>query len=326
VRSTAAAAYILTTAWIAKSALQARWSRAVTGLLLFSSLYPFVWLSSELIAGALLNLVLCAMLVTRSRQQPLFVGALLAMAKPDLPLTAAALLIAHALREPGGGPRCRLVAAFGAGVLVLLLPGLVQDGHAYLLDATRSWASFGQLTSILFAGRWMPADWQVDTSRYFPCAQSVLDAIVMHPVQYLSYLGRSAGRGVDAVLIAFAQLVILFPICAAWSALRKGTLSGIAKLLVVAIVGVVPWILFAYPHIRYMARYFRATVIVFCQVMEAAGSSSRGLARRATIALFLLASSLYVARGLGVVDASLVTSGALIEGLQGAIRLCVRTL
>lgn len=305
-RSVTAALYLLSSALLARAVLGNVGLRVLVQLLIIASLYPFVWISSELVVGAFLNVSLWAILTRRAA--PLRGGVLgaLAFAKPDLLVVAVALLSFDVATESLARSRRRVLGSFVATVALLLLPGVVSRGAAYLTEHSRAWQSFAQHANILFYGQWIWTDWEMRIQRYFPGATSVGDAMRRHPARYLEYVRLSLEYGRHAFSAAFGALLWFMPVALGWMVRRRAAAMPLARLLAVALIGTISWVLLAFPHVRYMARYVPAIVVLLCHAADAA------LQQRppkwfsvATLGVFAVSCALYLVKGFAAIDASL---------------------
>ena len=303
-RFTAMALWVGSAVWLATALLVHRGLQAALLLALFTSQYPFLWLSTELIAGGLLCLVIGAWI----RAAPAWLtGALLALfalAKPDLLLVAVTLfgVFAWQRRESARG----LALGCAATGLVLLLPGLVAFGPDYLTaygaDAGgRAFGSFSQHLAALLAPLQLgpaPNPWAEPhpyVQRLFPEAKTLSEVVFAPGLPYLDFLGLSLAMGVRKVAYVFHWAWLAVPLLILLR--RRAGLAWDAneRVLLATAIGVAPFVLLAYPHIRYFARYFPLfwlALLLSVEKLLALGEARRpkaGLIAVAVIALLALA-------------------------------------
>ena len=265
--------------WLAAALLERRALVAVFLTLLFTSQYPFLWLSSELITGGFLCLAIGAWLRGAS---PWIVGpllALLGLCKMELLLVSVLLLAFWVHARSSRREGVTLVASFAATLVLLLLPGVVLIGPDYLIQygaggPGRGFATFHQHFAALVApfqigpapNPWMDAEPYFQ--RVFPGAESMLDVVTARGFPYLDFVALSAARGVRKVGWVFGWGWLVLPVLA-WAWRRGGLeLGEREKALLLTFFGCLPFVLFAYPHIRYFARYYPIFWILVFLVLE----------------------------------------------------------
>jgi hypothetical protein len=254
--------------WLAHLCLERRALRAAFVALLFTSQYPFLWYSTELVAGGFLCLALAARLRGAA---PGWLGALLALlalSKVELLLVALALAAlwmheARSRREAlwlGGG--------FAGTLLLLVLPGFLLVGSGYWLGlghadgGDKTFATFRQHFAALVAPFQIgpaPNPWTEEAvyfERAFPGARSFSDVLAAPGLPYLDFVALSAARGARKVGWVFSWAWLAVPPLA-WAWRRGGLRAGPReRALLVCFVGCLPFVLLSYPHIRYFARYY----------------------------------------------------------------------
>jgi hypothetical protein len=294
VRIFAMAAWAGSACWLGLALLGRRAWVGVLLLALFSSQLPFLWLSSELFAGAFLCLALGAWV---RGWPPGGVGALLALlalCKPDLVLVALVLAIAFAAERKSS----RRPLAWGLfGTLVLLLsPGLFLLGPEYLTaygpeGQGRGVAAFSPHYAALVAPFQLapsPNPWDQPgpyLERSFPGARSMLDVMTAPGVGYLDHVALSLARGVRKVGWLFQAAWLAVPLLVIARRQRGLALDGRERMLLWSFVGCVPFVLFAYPHIRYFARYFPLFWILLLMSLERLERDDPRAWRRPAVAL-----------------------------------------
>ena len=266
-------------AWLATALLERRALVAVLLILLFTSQYPFLWLSSELITGGFLCLAIGAWLRGAS---PWIVGpllALLGLCKMELLLVSVLLLGFWVHTSSSRREGVTLVASFAATLVLLLLPGFVVLGSDYWIryDASgqgRGIATFRQHFAALVApfqigsapNPWVDPEPYVE--RVFPGAESMLAVVTAGGFPYLDFVALSTARGVRKVGWVFGWGWLVLPVLA-WGWRRGGLeLGEREKALLLTFVGCLPFVLFAYPHIRFFARYYPIFWILLFVALE----------------------------------------------------------
>jgi hypothetical protein len=322
-RTLAMVLYLGSAAWLAARLFARRASAVVLLLLVTTSQYPFLWLSSELFTGALLMAALAAW---ASAAPPALAGALLALfglCKPDAILPALALLAYWAARAPDRREALRLAGAFAGTLLLLLLPGTLTAGLGYFTTyggaGGRTFASFGQHYAALAAGfqvgETVPNPWTETgayVSRHVPGATGLGDVVLGHFPRYAEFVALACVRGLfrAGYVANYAALAVPILLFAGWRA-RLGW-GDRERALLLAFVGVAPFVLFAYPHVRYLARYYPLFVLLLLLFMERLGASRDAVRRPA-----LLAAGACLACSL--VENALRLAAALARGAQTVV-------
>ena len=271
--------YVAGATLLGASLLQRRALVALVPLFLFSSQYPFLWLSSELFVGAFLCFALTAWIRGRVRIAGVLL-ALLALCKPDLILVAAALGIYWAARSPSRRAALELGGAFALSLVVLLLPGLVLQGFDYFHDYNqraggRSFTSFSQHYAALIAPLQVlgqpPNPWShsgLYTERIFPGAQTMFDVISRGFPHYVEFVALSCVRGAFRAIYVLNYALLALPLVI-WGWCRGGfRFSPAEKSLGIAFVGLLPLVLLAFPHVRYFARFYPLVLILLFVALE----------------------------------------------------------
>ena len=284
---------------LARHALESPWARVLALVVVVASRSPFIWLSSEILAGAALCLAVTAVVHGRL---PLFTGAalgLLSAVKPDLVLVAVALYSWAFWKAPARPARVRLTLGVAIVALLFVLPGFASYGPEYLhRSPDRAWMSFGQHAGIVLSGELVWEDWETRIQQYFPGAHDVWSAASAYPDQYMSFVRRSATIGLHRANFLFREMVLLAAILVLLLLGRFTRLTSEMKLLGVSLVGVVPMVLLSFPHMRYMARYLPIVVIVLLQGSIGAAERGPRLVRILVAATLFFTLVPYVARGM----------------------------
>jgi hypothetical protein len=259
-RLASAAVYVGAAALLARSLLRTSWARAALLALLLASGYPFLWLSSELLAGAFLCLAIWLVVTYRS---PWLIGACLgalSLTKSEMVVASAAIALVYLRYRPD---RIRpLLTGFAVLVAALIAPGLAQHGAGFFVN--RSWSAFGQHYAAMASEFHLMADrdpWN-DWTRYvaasFPGDSSVLQVVLHHKVQYTYYVTLAAITGLWNAWRAFGLLLVAIALRIA----RRGSPRSVDGWLLVAMVTLIPEVLVAYPHVRYLAKLAPLVVMI----------------------------------------------------------------
>jgi hypothetical protein len=274
---------------LASSLLERRALVTVFLALLFTSQYPFLWFSTELVAGG----VLCLSIASWRRAGPAWVTgvllALLALCKTELAVVSLALLAYWLVRSEAREQRILLSAGFGLALSVLLLPGVLLFGPGYLTaygEGSRGFATFAQHWAALVAPLQLvpgPDPWRAPDpylARSFPGARSMLEVVTAPGLAYADFVALSAARGLrKVVFVANWALLALPPLV--WARRRAGLrLDPAERTMLLAFVGCLPFVLFSYPHIRYFARYYPLFVILLLVSVERVALVRHAAARR----------------------------------------------
>jgi hypothetical protein len=271
--------YTLSAALLARALLRNRALVAFFLCLLFTSQYPFLWLSSELFTGAFLMLAITAWTAGAS---PWLVGGLLALlglCKPDVIIVSFALVAYWTHRRSGREEGRALVVSFALSLAVLLLPGWLAAGWDYFRTyggtGGRSFASFSQHYAALIAHFQIagvpPNPWTETAAyvqRHFPDARNMSDVVLGHFPRYVEFVALSTVRGLfrAGYVVNYAALAVP---CLAWG-WRRGrfALTDREKTLYLSFIGFAPFVLFAYPHVRYLARYYPIFLLLVLIALE----------------------------------------------------------
>lgn len=231
--------------------------------LLFTSKFPFLWLSSEVFAGALLMLVLWTLV----RKHPFAVtGALVvlfAFAKPDLIVPAGLLGFYLAFRNDTM-PRLQRVGIMAGLVTLMVLPGIITVGLEYLRSGGRSMASFGQHYAAMIAPHQLTPpphpwnEWELYTNnKFFRANGSIGGVISTRPDLYMDFVFLSMSQSIRRM--GTSNLLLLLPVAIfCFRALR--TEWKVISLLV--LVNLVPIVLLSFLHVRYQARFYPLALFV----------------------------------------------------------------
>jgi len=324
IRVVAAAMYLAAAAWLAASLLQRRALVALLLAFVFSSQFPLLWLSSELFTGAFLMAAIAAWVTGAS---PWIVGALLALlglCKPDVIVVSVVLLAYWVHRRASRTEGLALAGGFAVALCALLLPGTIADGIDYFRgyggSGGRSFASFGQHYAALVAPLQLtgppPNPWTesgIYMARQFPDARNMSDVVFGHLPRYANFVALATVRGLFRAGYLFHYVALAIP-CLVWGWRRGGFAPhDREKTLLLSLVGVLPFVLFAYPHIRYFARYYPVVIVLVLATLERVLAMADPDARRPIL----------VTSGLCIAAALVENLQRLADGLAGAPSLSV---
>jgi hypothetical protein len=295
IRIIAMALYFGAAALLATRLLERKIAVAALLLLLLTSQYPFLWLSSELLTGAFLMFAIAAW----SRgAPPVLTGvvlALFALCKPDAILVALVLLAWWTVRAPNRHEATTLVGAFALTLLALMIPGAVTGGAQYFVShggsGGRSFASFGQHYAALAAnfqiGAEVPNPWSETAAyvdRHFPGASGMSDVVFDHFPRYLEFVALASVRGLFRGIYVTNYAAIAVPIVAFAIYRTRLTPGDHAKTLLLSFIGLLPFVLFAYPHVRYLARYYPIFLLLLFMALERLAAADDSIRRPALVA------------------------------------------
>ena len=290
IRALASAFYLAAAALLAWSVTgpQRLWGFAAFILLVASSRFPFLWLSSEIFAGAFLMLFLWSLV----RKHPFPVTGLLlvlfSLTKADLALPGV-LIGAYLVFRTDPLPVWRRAAILGGMAALLVVPALFTPSY-YAQFGGRTWVSFGQhygeLARVVQVET-APPGWtagRMYLDRGFPGAGSVLEAALAHPRRYVYFVSLSVAE--SGIRLVLAKLAFLIPI-AAYFFFRMVRPWRITVLLLLT--SFVPIILLAFLHVRYQARFYPLALFVIFAGLQAESQPRRHeLALAGLLALLLL--------------------------------------
>jgi hypothetical protein len=248
-------------------------------LLVLTSRYPFLWLSSELFAGSFLMLYLWSMLSNQHFGVRILLLVLFAWSKPDLlvPGVIVGLYEALALTTPPerDGLLQRAIRIVAGLTLFALpaLPTLFFNGLAVNTGlSNRSLASFAQHYAALVERHqigpapepWANAFAYLDAT--FGPVTSVVKAIQAAPSTYMDFIFLSAAKSIRNSMASYT--FFLLPLVALlWQAIQPTKLKIIALLL---LTNLIPILLLSFVHVRYLARFYPLTLaLIFSGLFQA---------------------------------------------------------
>jgi hypothetical protein len=263
------------------------WAFFAFMLLVVSARFPFLWLSSELFAAAFMMLMLWSIVRGQSIALTGLFLVLFSLSKADLALPGALVGIYMILRSDPV-PRWRRAAVLGGMAAVLVVPSLLFASSYYGQFGGRTWVSFGQhygeLVRILQIEPAPPGwgAWVMYLDRAFPGANSVAEAALSNPRQYLYFVSLSLAE--SSIRLVLTKLLLLIPIAAWFFAGMRKSWRIIVLLLLTS---VIPIVLLSFLHVRYQTRlYPLALFIIFAGLRD--GVYSRRQERVLMIALAVI--------------------------------------
>jgi hypothetical protein len=279
------ALYAVSALWMAQKYLTKATSLIAFILLLFSSRFLNIWVSTELVAGTFLCLFATLM---KEKKYPVgagFVLAMLGLSRPDLIVLAAVLLV-YAWKYWPRPARARLVWSWTLFCTLLVVPGPLLQGSAYFTRATqsdcckdygasRSFYSFGQHYAWLASSFQLsqpgpdPAyEWNQYTDAAFPGVKTMAGVIRHFPGRYRDFLCLSLAKSVQTTLSVFWPLFFFIP---CWRMARtEGTAEAgpLEKILLLCLIAFIPYLAFSYVQPRYLAKFYPLAVLWMLTVKE----------------------------------------------------------
>jgi hypothetical protein len=237
----------------------AKWLYAPLMLIVFLSGFPFLWLSTELLAGAFLFLSLWSILESRPLLLTSFFIALYSFAKPDLIVSGAVLCLYVFLTQIGSAKQKLRGGLLIAGTMFLfLIPIVLYNGVSAIWHGNRSFFSFSQHYASLVSGHqigFAPDPW-ANSADYvqasFGKVYSVRQVIESSPAKYVDFLFLSMSQSFRNLFATGFLFTLSFSIFGFWR--RRDRFQGL--ILIIFGVSFLTITLFAYMHIRYQARFY----------------------------------------------------------------------
>jgi hypothetical protein len=257
-------------------------------LLLFTSRFPFLWLSSELFAGAFLMLLLCS--VTQSL--PFIVISTLAslfmLSKPDLIFSGIVVGFFLAFFCGKKNLKCRLinVAIFLTIAVVPILPGLLRDGLSYLAPQGRAIFSFGQHYATMVAKHQMVSvkpdpwlEWEAYFTPVWGQVRTLTCVVLSSPAKYLDFVFLSMAQSIKNFLRS--NLFLLLPVSIyGWIKTHHSNLKMVSVLL---LSGFIPITLLSFTHTRYIARFYPLFLFIIYLYLTEFKTTKRTVSRLALV-------------------------------------------
>jgi hypothetical protein len=290
IRALAALLFVGSAALLAWSVTGAArlWAYFAFLLLVVSARFPFLWLSSELFASAFMMLFLWSLVRGHAIAVTGLFLVLFSFSKADLALPGA-LVGAYLILRSHPVPRWRRAAMLGGIAAVLVVPSLLFASSYYGQFGGRTWVSFGQHYGELVRTLQIePAPpgwgaWVMYLDRAFPGANSVAEAALSNPRQYLYFVSLSLAE--SSIRLVQTKLLVLIPI-AAW--LFTGLRKSWRVIVLLLLTSVIPIVLLSFLHMRYQARlYPLALFIIFAGLRDGAYSGRQERTLMAVLAVLL---------------------------------------
>ncbi|MCP9832891.1 MULTISPECIES: hypothetical protein [unclassified Cyanobium] len=267
VRSMAMLGYLVSSDVLIRTFIQQPLARISALLLVATSGFALIQPSSEILAGSLFTLFV----VAATRRWPVILASLLlagfALCKVEFLLAAPFLALLWWWRERRTLKNSwRIPCLVGLWVGLLLAPGFAVHGSR-VIAGNRSFAAF----SVHYASLFLPHQYQPYSldpwksaiaimNQVFPEAKSIVDVIYRYPKPYLDFLALSAIQSISN--IAASLKLMLVPMLT--TMVNFKTLGGLRfpiLLITVAMVcTLIPGWMFAFVHIRYMAKFYPAII------------------------------------------------------------------
>jgi len=272
IRTLAAALYLISgslLAWslIKKYFLGIEWFTLFI-LLLFTSCFPVLWLSSELFAGTFLMLIMWSIINEYPFAIIAFFVALFSLAKPDLLIPGCALGIFLAFYDRKEFQKKLLSLAIILLIIgAFVIPGFLLKGVSSLELSGRSFESFCQhyasMVSFHQIIRPVPDPWpecRIYMKSTFGTAQNIPEIITGNIAAYMDFVFLSLSTSLRKM--ALSNLIFLIPLAIAgfWANQKDKKLKGAAILVFVLNFGLIT--LLSYFHVRYQARYYPLALLM----------------------------------------------------------------
>ncbi len=236
-------------------------------LLIFTSRFPFLWLSSELFAGAFLMLVMWSVINEYHFVLIAFFVALFSLAKPDLILPGLALGIILAVYDRKRFQN-KILSVFLIMLIIaaFVLPGLMSEGPSYLQLSNRSFISFCQHYADVVSDhqiiRPVPNPWlecQTYVIAGFGNRHSILTIIKSNWARYMDFMFLSLSRSLRKMVAS--NLIFLMPlsIAALWKMQQKKIKVAMLSVFVINL-GLITML--SYFHVRYQTRYYPPALLI----------------------------------------------------------------
>ncbi len=242
-------------------------------VLLFTSRYPFLWLSRELIIGIFLTLAILGFI---KKWNPFWVCLLIVFlghTKPELLLVSLVFFI-FLLRGHWKDQKLslKLLAVYMGLNILLVIPSMLTPQGDW--GSKRSFVSFGQHYAALVNKHQISPidnpflDYDHFTKAIFSKAENMKEIIFQYPKQYYDFLCLSLGHGIKRMIVVFN--VLLFFIFLIYRSIINGTynIDLLGRLFFISLIGCIPLVLFSFPHIRYLARYYPIAILVILSYVQ----------------------------------------------------------
>lgn len=258
---------------LAQLVLRNQWNQILFTAVLFSSRYPFLWLSSELFAAGFLFLTVFLVIKNAPVQWTVLALVLMSFSKPDLILIGLVFMGYLLWDEQYIGFRKKILGYFGLFVFLLNIPGFFIHGLDHL-TGPKSFHTFSQHYAALVEKHQIssaPNPWR-ETEEYmqsvFPEASSVRDIILKYPSRYIDFVFLSLASGLKRALVLFHVFLVLIPVLLISAFTKKWRVGHLEKLFALSLIALIPFVVFSFPHIRYMARFYPVLMLIILVFYE----------------------------------------------------------
>ncbi|MFC1960912.1 hypothetical protein ACFLYO_09395 [Chloroflexota bacterium] len=243
-------------------------------ILLFTSLYAFLWASHEVLAGTFLMLVFWSYFSDKPFALTASFLALFSLAKPDLAFSGGLMGI-YLAYESGQTWRQRIMKlGIYIGIMIILcLPGIIHQGAVFFEMGRSSFSFFQHYAALIEPHQITPSPnpwlhWEVYRDGVLgEGTDSLVSIIARHPRKYYDFLLLSAGQ--TMVNLVRGKILYLLPLLfIALYQLIKNKYYGDPKtrnviiMVIIVSLGLVPITLMSFTHVRYMARFYPIVLFV----------------------------------------------------------------
>ena len=228
-------------------------------ILLFTSGLQFIWLSSELLAGAFLMLFLLSVIKKWSIWIEAILLLLFGLTKPDL-FFVSVCVWGYLSFVGNQSLRSKLLHMylFIGFVILALLPGILQNGIDYLKQDGRSINSLGQhyaaLINPLQITANLPEPWQyygIYVTSTWGSANNAFTLIISNPSRFVDFIFLSLATTLKRLISGS----LLFYLPAAIISFKHLQDRKIKSIILLCLLNFIPILLLAFFHIRYGARF-----------------------------------------------------------------------
>lgn len=268
-------------------------------LFLFSSRFPMLWLSRELYIGVFLFLSVTAMV---KRWNPFLTTVLIVLCgqtKPEMFVVSLMFMSYYLVQLWSQKKLCwKLIIMYIVLNFIIISPqifGITRAG-----ENDRAFFSFGQHYAALFHQHQVSplSDPFAQSVAYvravFPGAENMKDIISKYPSAYLDYVALSIFHGIKRSIVLFHFLLFsLFLIPYHWIK-QNDYPDQLMKLVIISLIGLGPMVLFSFPHIRYLARYYPLIILAVLSFVEKLNKQGKNIEVFNNIIYLSLTVNLYI--------------------------------
>jgi len=235
--------------------------------LIFTSRFPFLWLSSELFAGVFFMLIVWSIINEYPFGLIAFFISLFSWAKPDLLVPGFILgIILATYGRKGLQNKILSVLTFLLLLAVFVVPGVILKGGSYLHLTGRSFQSFCQHYADLVSSHqivypapdpWLECRSYITSS--FGNVQTVPEIIKVNWGKYIDFMFLSLSKSLQKMIAS--NYIFLLPLTIAGLCITKQKKLKVATISVFVInFGLI--IALSYFHVRYQARYYPIALLM----------------------------------------------------------------